>query len=183
MANWGSQRIQTLDVPPSAILASFLHSLAWKQEIVAYEVILAVRRLVTKYTSSYSFFNLLIQPFWFVLFWFVLFCFVLFCFVLFCFVLFCFVLFCFVLLFCFGLFWFGLFCFVLFVNVIIHRYGPDLSMEWDLVLLVLNKIHAIADFHENNLFNMLKETVITIEGIQPLNIIILFDYSDHSIQN
>lgn len=38
-------------------------------------------------------------------------------------------------------------------------------MEWDLVLLVLDKIHAIVDSHENNLFNMLKETVITIEGI------------------
>lgn len=55
MANWGSHRITTLDVPPSAILASFLHALAWKQEIVAFEVILAVRRLVTKYVMQLLF--------------------------------------------------------------------------------------------------------------------------------
>ncbi len=51
MSNWGSQRISTLDIPTAIILASFMHALAWRQEIVAYEVILAVRRLVTKYAG------------------------------------------------------------------------------------------------------------------------------------
>jgi hypothetical protein len=168
MANWGSQRVASLDVPPSAILASFLHALAWKQEIVAFEVILAVRRLVTKYISSS------LNSFFFFLFSFLFFSFLsalpvskkslriklltVRCLVTY----FSHSL---TLLPHFLVFLFFLFPLYLLVCI---RYGPDLSMEWDLVLLILDKIHDIIDSHENNLFAVLKETVITIEGNKKL---------------
>lgn len=50
-------------------------------------------------------------------------------------------------------------------------------MEWDLVLLILDKIHAIVANYtlENNLFDVLKETVINIEGKQRIiNTFLLF---------
>lgn len=48
MSNWGSQRITSLNIAPSLLLSSFCRVLSWKQEIIAFEVSLAVRRLVTK---------------------------------------------------------------------------------------------------------------------------------------
>ncbi|KYQ89478.1 RapGAP/RanGAP domain-containing protein [Tieghemostelium lacteum] len=49
MSIWGSQRVQSLNVPPSFVLPALFNSLSGKQEIIAYEVILALRRLVKKY--------------------------------------------------------------------------------------------------------------------------------------
>ncbi len=46
----------------------------------------------------------------------------------------------------------------------ICRYGPDLTLEWDLIFLILDKIHNLLDSYDNNLFEVLKETIITIEG-------------------
>ena len=48
MSSWGSQRIVTLKVPPLQILSSFNNALQCDAAVVAYEILLSVRRLVKK---------------------------------------------------------------------------------------------------------------------------------------
>jgi hypothetical protein len=52
MSVWGSQKVSTLNVSPSLILPSLLKALASGQPVVAYEVLLAIRRLIKKYVHS-----------------------------------------------------------------------------------------------------------------------------------
>jgi tuberous sclerosis protein 2 len=49
MFNWGSHKISTLHSTPAGVLPSLMNVLACGQLIVAYEVVLSIRRLVKKY--------------------------------------------------------------------------------------------------------------------------------------
>jgi hypothetical protein len=52
MATWGSQRVSSVTVPHSVVLLALEAVLLSKQEIVAYEVLLAVRRFVSRYGDT-----------------------------------------------------------------------------------------------------------------------------------
>ena len=54
MSVWGSQRISTLHASPSNVLTAFYKVLNSRQNIVAYEVLLALSRLVKKYKNKYK---------------------------------------------------------------------------------------------------------------------------------
>ncbi|GAM19208.1 hypothetical protein SAMD00019534_023830 [Acytostelium subglobosum LB1] len=49
MSVWGPQRIPTIGISPAFILPSLFNSLVGGQEIIAFEVILAIRRLIKKF--------------------------------------------------------------------------------------------------------------------------------------
>eukprot|EP01133_Synstelium_polycarpum_P014223 gene14223-16780_t len=49
MSIWGPQRISALNISPAFVLPALFNSLIGRQEIIAFEVILAIRRLIKKY--------------------------------------------------------------------------------------------------------------------------------------
>eukprot|EP01117_Protostelium_nocturnum_P006881 TRINITY_DN2467_c0_g1_i3.p1 TRINITY_DN2467_c0_g1~~TRINITY_DN2467_c0_g1_i3.p1 ORF type:complete len:1554 (-),score=306.75 TRINITY_DN2467_c0_g1_i3:98-4759(-) len=52
MSVWGSQRISTLSISPSSVLPPLLYVLSSNQNIIYYEVLLSVNRLLKKYGSE-----------------------------------------------------------------------------------------------------------------------------------
>ena len=52
MSSWGSQRVETLQYSWSEVLAAFSQALRSNDLLVAFEVVLSVQRLISKYGAS-----------------------------------------------------------------------------------------------------------------------------------